>query len=211
MNSGTGNRRPVSMVARWLVVAWAGGLSGAGAEAAQPAAPGTAAAVPAPPPSPEPTVVQAASPAAGRGSAFAVQGGWWSVEAEWRARVGVYAAAGVPWVMVPLAVMGDATWVVPVAGRIGYDFALSPRWSLRASGHAAMMIANEKSKCGCADEDPSRRTFVFAEIGIRYQSPSGFVAGADLPLVGLRTPHHGFPPPLSLAFSQVYIGHSWGR
>jgi len=186
--------------------ALAAGLSSGAAQGAEspPLPPASA-------PAAEPTVTQAASPAPARAAAFAVQGGWWSVEAEWRTRFGVYAAAGIPWVMVPLAIMDHATWVVPVTGRLGYDLGLSPRWSLRANAHAATMVANETGKCGCADLDPVWRTFLFAEVGVRYQSPSGFIAGVDLPVFAFSVPHQAFAPPISLAFTQLYLGHSWGR
>jgi hypothetical protein len=74
------------------------------------------------------------------------------------------------------------------------------------------MLANEDANCGCAsDGDVTTRSFLFAEAGIRYEAPSGFVAGADLPVFGMRLPHHAFPPPQSLAFTQMYVGYSWAR
>jgi hypothetical protein len=165
----------------------------------------------------EPTAETTASPnagATGRGSAISLQGGWWSLEAEWRARSGLYAAVGVPWVALPIAMLNGATWVAPLGARVGYQYSLSARWSLRGSAHAAFVLDDEDSnaKCGCASDGAlTQRTFVFAEAGIRYQAPSGFVAGADLPVYGLRLSNHPFPPPESLAFAQAYIGYSWGR
>jgi hypothetical protein len=164
---------------------------------------------------PEPQAVASASGGAdvGRGSAISLQGGWWSLEAEWRSRIGVYVAAGIPWVALPLAFLSKATWAAPVGARVGYQYRLSERWSLRGSAHAAFMIDDENiAKCGCeSDGGTTQRTFLFAEVGVHYQAPSGFVAGADLPVYGVRLANHPFPPPESLAFSQVYIGYSWGR
>jgi hypothetical protein len=164
----------------------------------------------------EPPAATAASSSGGAarpGSAISLQGGWWSLEAELRARFGLYGAVGIPWVAVPLAMLNGATWAAPLGARVGYQYSLSARWSLRASAHAAFMLANENgAKCGCeSDGELTRRTFFFAEAGIRYDSPSGFVAGADLPIYGLRLSNHPFPPPESLAFAQAYIGYSWSR
>lgn len=161
---------------------------------------------------PEAAAKSSFDPNGGRGSAIALQGGWWSLEGEWRSRWGLYVAVGIPWAAFPLALLSGATWAAPVGARIGYQYPFSARWSLRASAHAAFMVANEKGKCGCAsDEETTQRTFLFAEAGIRYEGPSGFVAGADLPLYGVRLASHPFPPPESLAFTQVYVGYSWGR
>lgn len=158
----------------------------------------------------EQTVAEHDAPTASRPAALSLQGGWWTVEAEGRTRVGIYAAVGVPWPLVALSVMNGATWVVPLSARVGYDLALSPRWSLRASGLAATTVANETGKCGCNHGQAEWRTFLFAGLGVRYQSPSGLVLGAELPLVGASALHQVFPPPMSLAFSQLYIGRSWG-
>lgn len=159
----------------------------------------------------EETVAEHDAPSASRPAALSLQGGWWTLEAEWRTRVGLYAAVGVPWPLVPLSVMNGATWVAPLSARVGYDLALSPRWSLRASGLAATSAANETGKCGCTHGQVEWRTFLFAGVGVRYQSPGGLVLGAELPLIGGSALHQVFPPPMSLAFSQLYVGHSWGR
>lgn len=45
----------------------------------------------------------------------------------------------------------------------------------------------------------------------QQESRTGVVVGLEVPLVALSAPHQLFPPPQSLAFSQLYIGHSWGR
>jgi hypothetical protein len=188
---------------RTLLVAFVVGIS---VEASAPARASTDSQAP-----PDETLTEGPGQASAGRPAVALQAGWWSAEAEWRTHLGLYGAVGVPWVMVPLSILNHATWVVPLAGRLGFDLPLSPRWSVRASGHAAITVANERGKCGCADDGPIWRTFLFAEVGVRYQRPSGVVFGADLPLFGMRTPHHWFPPPVSLAFTQAYIGYSWGR
>jgi hypothetical protein len=160
---------------------------------------------------PAQTLAQSPAWAAERRPAVSVHAGWWSVEAEWRTKSGAYAAAGVPWAAAALYLMNGASWVVPLGARAGYDLALSPRWSLRASAHAASAYGDERGKCGCADAEPTFRLFLFAEAGVRYQSPGGLVFGVDLPLYGLRPGHDQFPPPVSLAFTQLYLGYSWGR
>jgi hypothetical protein len=180
------------------------GLSGSARADESPPSPGVAQA-----PTPEGLRATASRPSADA-SVFSLQGGWWSIEAEWRSRHGVFAAAGTPWGIVPLSLMNGATWIVPLGARVGYQHNLSARWSLRGSAHAALVIDNETSKCGCASDETMMRTFAFAELGARYQSPGGFLAGLDVPLFGLRFPRKVFAPPASLAFGQIYVGYSWG-
>lgn len=146
-----------------------------------------------------------------RATAFAVQGGWWNIEAEWRSRPGIYVAAGVPWGIVPVSLMSGATWIVPLGARVGYQHPLSQRWSLRGNLHGAVVFDDETSKCGCESPAVLTRSFAFAELGARYESPGGFVAGVDLPLFAVHFPRKLFPPPMSLAFGQAYVGFSWGR
>jgi hypothetical protein len=46
-----------------------------------------------------------------------------------------------------------------------------------------------------------------SEIGGRYEAPSGFVAGLDVPIFGLGNSGGDlYPPPVSFVFSQVYLG-----
>ena len=72
--------------------------------------------------------------------------------------------------------------IVPVGARVGYQHPLSARWSLRGSAHGVAVFDDETSKCGCGDGKTTlTRTFAFAELGARYESPGGFVAGVDLP------------------------------
>jgi hypothetical protein len=140
-------------------------------------------------------------------SALAVQGGWWSVEAEWRGRAGAFAALGVPWMGAALAA-GSAKWLIPYSGRVGYQHETWARWKLRGSAHVAGTYGRE-SPCGDCGEIVSR-VFAFAEVGVRYEGPSGFVAGIDLPVFALgKSGRDVYPPPLSLVFSQAYAGFSW--
>jgi hypothetical protein len=155
-----------------------------------------------------PTVAQADAP---NTSALSLQGGWWSAEGEWKTSSGIYAAVGVPWV--GLWLMPGRT--VPFAARVGYQYDLSSAWALR--GSARLAGTSGEASCGC--QRRVIQTFGFVELGIRYQAPSGFVAGLDLPLLGFDQAHdlargrtegvELFPPPLSLAFSQAYVGYAW--
>jgi hypothetical protein len=153
----------------------------------------------------------AAEPAA---SAVSVQGGWWSVEGEWKAPNGIHGAIGLPWMGFLLE--SGSRWTVPFSARAGYQYEASAVWKLRGSVRVAGTYG-ENSSCGCGRRET--RTFGFLEFGIRYEAPSGFVAGLDLPLFAFDQAHdlargrtegiEVFPPPLSLAFSQVYVGYSW--
>jgi hypothetical protein len=139
-------------------------------------------------------------------SALTLQGGWWSVEAEWRTRTGMFGAIGVPWVAIPLT--SHARWLIPYAARIGYQHDVSRTFKLRGAIHVAGTYGRE-NPCGDCGEIVSR-IFAFAEVGGRYEAPSGFVAGVDLPIFGLGSSGGDlYPPPISLAFSQAYVGWSW--
>jgi len=147
-------------------------------------------------------------------SAVSLQGGWWSVEGEWKAPNGIYGAVGLPWMGVLLSSGGG--WTVPFSARVGYQYDASAVWKLRGSARVAGTYG-ENSSCGCGHRETL--TFGFLEFGIRYEALSGFVAGLDLPLFAFDQAHdlargrtegiEVFPPPLSLAFSQVYVGYSW--
>ena len=138
-------------------------------------------------------------------SALAIQGGWWSVEAEWKAKIGVFGAVGVPWVAIALT--SHANWLIPYAARIGYQRDVSRVFRLRGTVHVAGTYGRE-NPCGDCGEIVSR-SFGFVEIGGRYEGPSGFVAGVDLPIFALGKSGRNIYPPLSFAFSQVYVGFSW--
>jgi hypothetical protein len=108
--------RIVATLAVALTVGEGAGLAAAPADAI----PGTA----------RPTAATAASSSGGTakpGSAISLQGGWWSLEAEGRARFGLYGAVGIPWVAVPLAMLNGATWAAPLGARVGYQYSLSAR------------------------------------------------------------------------------------
>ena len=147
-------------------------------------------------------------------SAVSLQGGWWSVEGEWKTPSGIYGAIGLPWMGFLLS--SGPGWTVPFGTRVGYQYAASPRWKLRGSARFAGTYG-EESGCGCGQR--VARTFGFVEFGLRYEAPSGFVAGLDLPLLAFDQAHdlargrpegvEVFPPPLSFAFSQLYLGYSW--
>jgi hypothetical protein len=139
-------------------------------------------------------------------SALTIQCGWWSVEAEWKAKSGVFAAVGVPWVAVALT--PSAKWLIPYGARIGYQRGVSRVFRVRGAAHVAGTYGRE-NPCGDCGEIVSR-TFGFVEIGGRYEAPSGFVAGVDVPIFALgKNVRDIYPPPLSFAFSQVYVGFSW--
>jgi hypothetical protein len=150
----------------------------------------------------------------GAASAVSVQGGWWSVEGEWKAPNGIYGAVGLPWMGFFLP-SGDG-WTIPFSARVGYQYEASAVWKLRGSARVGGTYG-ENTSCGC--QQLETRTFGFVEFGIRYEAPSGFIAGLDLPLFAFDQAHdlvrgrtegiETFPPPVSLAFSQVYVGYSW--
>jgi hypothetical protein len=144
--------------------------------------------------------------------AVSVQAGWWSLEAELKSSTGVFAAVGLPWMGMLLPSGG---WTVPFSGRVGYQYDASVTWKLRGSARVAGTYAETSCLCGGWET----QTFGFLEVGVRYQAASGFIAGLDLPLFAFDQAHdlvrgrtegiELFPPPLSLAFSQVYVGYSW--
>jgi hypothetical protein len=147
-------------------------------------------------------------------SAVSLQGGWWSVEGEWKTPSGIYGAVGVPWMGFLLSSGGG--WTVPFSARVGYQYEASATWKVRGAARVGGTYGENRS-CGCGHRET--QTFGFVEFGIRYEAPSGFVAGLDLPLFAFDQAHdlvrgrtegiEVFPPPLSLAFSQVYLGYSW--
>lgn len=104
---------------------------------------------------------------------------------------------------------------MPFGARIGYELEASPVWKLRGALHVAGR--NDRASCGCSPRQT--HTFGFVELGARYESPSGFVAGLDLPLFAFDQAHDVvrgrtagvelFPPPISFAFAQLYLGHAW--
>jgi hypothetical protein len=60
------------------------------------------------------------------------------------------------------------------------------------------------------------RSYQLVEVGLRYEGPSGWVAGIDVPVLALKNGHElyrgnfarlrSYPGPL---FTQVYFGYAW--
>lgn len=151
-----------------------------------------------------------------RYSAISFQGGWWNAEAEWKSHVGVYATVGVPWVGWLLR-PGSTKWMIPYGARIGYQYDAFPYWKLRGAAHVAGTYGRENPCGGCGEI--VTRSFMLIELGLRYEYPTGFVVGLDAPLFAFDDVHElvrgsasgveVFPMPLSLLFTQVYVGYSW--
>jgi hypothetical protein len=66
----------------------------------------------------------------------------------------------------------------------------------------------------CASTDV--KSFLFLEIGARYEHPSGLVGGVDLPLFVLddftdifRAKTRSMEILLPVAFAQAYVGYQW--
>jgi hypothetical protein len=163
-------------------------------------------------------VALAPGPAAGAAneaaeSSLSVQAGWWSLESEWKGRRGLYAAVGIPWVLVPTA--EGSGLPLPFAARVGYQLDSDAPWKVRVALHVAGL--SQAASCACGERES--HSFAFAELGLRYEGPSGLVAGLDLPLAAVyraRTPGEGlgqrpqfFPAPISFVFAQLYLGHAW--
>jgi hypothetical protein len=144
---------------------------------------------------------------------LAVQGGWWNVEAEYRTPFGVFLNAGVPWFAILLdGGTGGTDWNFAVGGKLGYQIALSESFSLRFGIRDAQSIWRG---CPCADSQPENyvKTFISFEAGVRFETSSGFLFGADLSayafLVGESGSVEHFWPGYSLLFSQAYVGYRW--
>lgn len=143
--------------------------------------------------------------------------GWWNAELEFLFEPGIYVSAGGPWVGALLG-LADERVYIPFGARVGYQFDASGDWKLRAATHlVGLSEVYEK----CSDDCPphSTESWQLFEIGARHESPSGFVYGVDVPLfvindvLGLdrsTSPEDDvFAPPLSLIFTQIYVGYSW--
>jgi hypothetical protein len=135
------------------------------------------------------------------------------VEAEFKSRLGLYAALGVPYPTLILA--SSARWVIPFGVRVGYQYELSRAWKLRAAAHLAGSVQSE-DPCGCRKYETETSAYQFVELGVRYESAGGFVAGLDLPILALKNGHElyrghfdrlrSYPGP---AFTQIYCGYAW--
>jgi hypothetical protein len=156
-----------------------------------------------------PSQVWAASPA------LSVQGGWWNLEADLQTRSGLFVDAGVPLAGVFLAKTTSGTsWFVPLELKLGYQLPLTRSLHLRLGARAAMMWSGE-DPCGTGCDRTMFRSFDNLEVGLRYESLSGFVAGVELPVLTVRAYKEStwsaevWPPGPSFAFSQLYLGYRW--
>lgn len=152
---------------------------------------------------------RAASPA------LSVQGGWWNLEADWQTRSGLFLDAGVPLAGVFLAETTSGTsWFVPLELKLGYQLPLAERLHLRLGARTAMMWSGE-DPCGTGCARTAFRSFDNLEVGLRYESLGGFVAGVELPVLTVRMSKEStwsqkvFAPGPSFAFSQLYLGYRW--
>ena len=80
-------------------------------------------------------------------SAVSLQGGWWSVEGEWKAPNGIYGAVGLPWMGVLLSSGGG--WTVPFSARVGYQYDASAVWKLRGSARVAGTYGSRAGSSTC--------------------------------------------------------------
>lgn len=143
--------------------------------------------------------------------AVAVQAGWWSIEGEVRSSIGLFADVGVPWVGFVLGATTSGTeWVVPLEAKVGFEHPVARQVGLRAGVRGALNLSSE-DPCGTGCTQTERRAYLLAEIGVRWEHPSGFVVGLDVPLYVTEPDFsEDWPPPAALAFSQGYVGWRWG-
>jgi hypothetical protein len=153
-----------------------------------------------------------AVPSVGYASA---QIGWWNAELEFLSNVGLYVAAGGPWVMALLGPLDDRI-NIPFGARVGYQFDASEEWKLRAAAHFVGWRELQDCSLACSDYTVTWQLF---EVGARHQSESGFLYGIDVPLLAIEdilrlderaaTDRHVLAPPLSIVLTQVYVGYAW--
>ncbi len=154
---------------------------------------------------------------------LAVHGGWWDVGLDTTTPGGFFVGAGVPWVpLLPVLAYSGQEGVVALDSRLGYAHALSTRTSLRAQLLTAW-VYDWGDPCGDGCNEHTHRLFFLPGVGLRHRfgDRSGWMMGADVPLVLLQV-HHGdepddpgwrrknTPPWVGVAFSQVYVGYEWG-
>jgi hypothetical protein len=111
--------------------------------------------------------------------------------------------------------LSSSELAIPFGARVGGQLELNPQWKLRGAFHVAGL--NRRTDCLCAERET--QSFGFVEVGARYEHPSGFVAGLDVPMFAFDQVHdlvrgrtegiELFPFPKSLAFSQIYGGYAW--
>ena len=151
-----------------------------------------------------------------RYSEISVQGGWWNADVEWKSPIGIYSSVGVPW-GAWLITFGSIKWLVPFSMRLGYQYEYLHNWYFLSSLHFAGTYGRENIMLD--SNEIVTRSYQFIEIGTRYENPSGMILGLDVPLFGFDDAHELFqgktegieifPPPISFAFTQIYIGYSW--
>jgi len=145
--------------------------------------------------------------------------GWWNAELEFLFGPGFYVAAGGPWVGALLGPADERVYV-PFGARVGYQFDASEEWKVRAATHlVGLSKVYEKCYPPRCPTPNSTQSWQLFELGARHESPSGLVYGIDVPLfvindvLGLdrsTSPEdEPFAPPLSIIFTQVYVGYSW--
>jgi hypothetical protein len=154
-------------------------------------------------------------------SGLSVHGGWWDVGAEFQTAWGVFGGVGVPWIAyTPLLTYSGHEGTVAADVRLGYTTPPSEGLSLQALVLSAWIYQwGDPCSDGCTVHE--HKIFNFLSVGLRYQFPCGFLAGAEMPLVALKLAyskeadetgwHHPdwFPPPISAAFTQAYVGYGW--
>jgi len=157
--------------------------------------------------------VPAGAQAEDRGQVVSVHAGWWSLEAEYRAPFGLFANVGLPWFTIVLDELTTGwDWDGAIGGAVGYEVPLSESWSLRGDFRVAFSFSHG---CSCMDceEERQARSRGFLEAGFIYRHPSGFVSGISLPLHTFDDLHEGEGMehlffPMSLGFTQVYLGYA---
>jgi hypothetical protein len=151
---------------------------------------------------------------------FHLHSGWWNIEAEYQAPFGLFFDVGIPWAAFIFdGLTSGVDWVMAVGGKLGYEYDLNRNWSIRAGFRTAFSFAHGSFGV-MGEEETQTKAFGFVEGGVRYQFPSGFFFGLDIPLFAFDDLHElfqgktssieSFYPPFSFAFSQCYMGYSWG-
>jgi hypothetical protein len=154
---------------------------------------------------------------------LAVHGGWWDVGIDTTSPGGLLAGVGVPWVpLLPVLAYSGQKGVLALDTRVGYAHALSSRTTLYAELLTAW-VYDWGDPCGDGCDVHTHRLFFLPGLGLRHRfgDRSGWMIGADVPLVLLQVHHdddpdHGgwrrktTPPWVGAAFSQAYVGYEWG-
>jgi hypothetical protein len=148
---------------------------------------------------------------------LSLQGGWWNVEADYVAPFGGFVSAGVPWAAwLTDSLTGGTAWNAALEAKVGYQGKVLRDLHLRGGFRMALAVWQGTQ---CLDSCPETETrfFGFAEVGLRYQHPGGFVVGVDIPVWGIkhsddsdsRAAVRSMPTWVAVLFSQVYVGYRW--